>query len=57
MDLRMAWTAQRYEISRILIEDPDISQVVNFSRTPFPALFADVVCALENPHAALVPRG
>src|SRR5262249_47544809 len=32
MNFGMAWTAQRYEISRIFIEDPFIGQVVNFSR-------------------------
>jgi hypothetical protein len=43
MYLGMAWTAQRHQVCRIFIEDPDIGPVVNYGRRSFAALLAEKV--------------
>ncbi|HVI64058.1 MAG TPA: hypothetical protein VM910_15955 [Bradyrhizobium sp.] len=48
MNLCMALAAQCHQVTRKFIEDPQIGQVVNFRRGPFPAFLAGMVGALKD---------
>jgi hypothetical protein len=56
MDAAMARRTDRQEIRRKLVEDPDVSQVVDFGRGVLEATLADVVGAFERAATFLGPK-
>jgi hypothetical protein len=56
MDLRMTLAAQCQQVARKFTKDPQIGQVVDFRRAPFPAFFAGMVGAPKDVLAPFAPE-